>query len=130
MCKLCCYILQRLGILSISCKKKYFYYLYVGITSSVLSISEIRLALWQRGQLGKTSQLEVATGTSFLWELLFCLVAVFLSYLDPIHIMHSSKSKKNLLSFHIYISTLSIAFISVSVGWHCYLLQCSRKVLS
>jgi len=45
MCKFCCSILQRFGILKISCKKS-IYVIYVGIELfCVLSISEITLAL-------------------------------------------------------------------------------------
>jgi len=59
--------------------------------------------------------------TSFPWELLFCLVIVFLSYLNPIHIVHSSKSKKNLFLFYLHVYTLiiSIALLVLADTFTC-----------
>lgn len=72
-------------------------------------------------------------GTSFPWELLLCLVVAFLTYLDPIHIVHSSKSKKNLFSLHIFISIFSIAMFVLADTFTCCNTQlrlggaCSRE---
>lgn len=66
-----------------------------------------------------TSRRILTWDTSVPWELLFCLVVVFLSYLDPIHIVHSSKSKKNLFSLHIYFSILSIALLVLADTFVC-----------